>query len=189
MSIVGKAAPHFSGLAAKDGQEVTVSLSDYAGKWLVLFFYPFDFTFVCPTEVVAFSDRISEFHAINADVLGVSIDSVHTHLAWMRTPRSEAGVGPLTYPLLSDVDKTIAESFDVLDGPKALRGVFIIDPEGMVQAATVNNLPVGRNIDEVLRTVQGYQHNRETGFVCPANWVAGDQGMAEYLERVKATIG
>jgi peroxiredoxin (alkyl hydroperoxide reductase subunit C) len=189
MSIVGKQAPNFSGTAAKGGAEVEVSLGDYAGKWLVLFFYPLDFTFVCPTEVVAFSDRIADFHAINADVLGVSVDSVHTHLAWMRTPRTQAGVGELNYPLLSDLDKSVAESFDVLDGDIALRGVFIIDPEGMVQAGTVNNLPVGRNIDEVLRTLQGYQHNRETGYVCPANWVQGDKGMAATLEGVKSTIG
>ena len=189
MTIIGKPAPHFSGPAAKDGEIVDISLDDYKGKWLVLFFYPLDFTFVCPTEVVAFSDSIEDFHAINADVLGVSVDSVHTHLAWMRTPRSEAGVGDLNYPLLSDISKEVAAAYDVLAGDVALRGVFIIDPEGNLQSATVNNLPVGRNVGEVLRTLKGYQYVAKTGNVCPANWQDGDEGMAESLEGVKSTIG
>lgn len=190
MSIIGKPAPDFSGKAAMGGEIVDVKLEDYKGKWLVMFFYPLDFTFVCPTELVAFSDRSEDFKKAGAEILGVSIDSVHTHLAWTRTPRDEAGVGELNYPLLSDMNKTVARDFDVLsEGGVAFRGVFIIDPEGVVQAGTVNNLPVGRNIDEVLRTLKGYQHNRETGNVCPANWQDGDAGMAATLEGVKGHIG
>lgn len=188
MSIIGKPAPHFSGEAAKEGEIVNISLEDYKGKWLVLFFYPLDFTFVCPTEVVSFSDRASEFNALGAEILGVSVDSVHTHLAWMRTPRSQAGVGDLNYPLFSDLNKEVAQAYDVLDGDVALRGVFIIDPDGMVQSGTVNNLPVGRNLDEVLRTLQGYQFVKSSGDVCPANWQQGDAGMAATLEGVKSVI-
>ena len=189
MSIIGNAAPHFSGDAARDGEIVTISLSDYKGKWLVLFFYPLDFTFVCPTELVAFSERAADFKALNAEILGVSVDSVHTHLAWMRTPRSEAGVGDLAYPLLSDLSKQVARDYDVLSGDVALRGVFLIDPDGYVQTATVNNLPVGRNVEEVLRTVKAYQFVRENGGTCPANWQEGDQGMPGTLDGVKQVIG
>ena len=189
MSIVGQAAPDFSAAAAREGEEVQISLSDYRGKWLVLFFYPLDFTFVCPTELVAFSDRAGDFKALNAELLGVSVDSVHTHLAWMRTPRSEAGVGELNYPLLSDLGGSIAESYGVLHGNVALRGVFLIDPEGMVQTGTVNNLPVGRNVEEVLRTVKAYQHVAANGGTCPANWQEGEAGMDATLDGVKGVIG
>ena len=189
MSIIGKPAPNFSAPAAKEGEIVDISLGDYAGKWLVLFFYPLDFTFVCPTEIVAFSEATPTFNSLNAEILGCSVDSVHTHLAYMRTPRNQAGVGELNYPLLSDLDKSIASSFDVLDGDKALRGVFIIDPDGVVQSATINNLAVGRNIAEVLRTLKGFQFTRENGGTCPANWEDGQDGMAESLDGVKGVIG
>jgi len=189
MSIIGKAAPSFTAPAAKDGEIVDISLDDYKGKWLVMFFYPLDFTFVCPTELVAFSDRAADFNAAGAELLGVSVDSVHTHLAWMRTPRDEAGVGELNYPLLSDINKGIATDYDVLaDGGVTFRGVFIIDPDGVVQTATVNNLPVGRNVDEVLRTLKAYQFTKSSGNVCPANWQEGDAGMAATLEGVKGHI-
>ncbi len=188
MSIIGKKAPHFEGEAAKNGEIVNISLDQYAGKWLVLFFYPLDFTFVCPTELVAFSDRAADFEAAGAELLGVSVDSVHTHLAWMRTPREEAGVGNLNYPLLSDINKTIAADYDVLHEGVALRGVFIIDPDGVVQSATINNLSVGRNVDEVLRTLKAYQHVREHGDTCPANWQEGQEGMAATLDAVKQVI-
>lgn len=190
MSIIGKKAPDFSGDAALKGEITKISLDDYKGKWLVMFFYPLDFTFVCPTELVAFSDRAADFKAAGAELLGVSIDSVHTHLAWMRAPRAEAGVGQLEYPLLSDMSKSIATDYDVLnDGGVAFRGVFIIDPDGVVQSATVNNLPVGRNVDEVLRSVEAYQFVKESGNVCPANWKKGDSGMAATLDGVKGHIG
>ncbi|MEZ4323008.1 MAG: peroxiredoxin [Myxococcota bacterium] len=189
MSIIGNAAPHFEAEAAKDGEIVNISLDNYRGKWLVLFFYPLDFTFVCPTELVAFSDRAEDFKALGAELLGVSVDSVHTHLAWMRTPREQAGVGELAYPLLSDISKEIAKAYDVLHGDVALRGVFLIDPEGNVQTATVNNLPVGRNVDEVLRTVKAYQYVAANGGTCPANWQEGQDGMDASLDGVKKVIG
>jgi peroxiredoxin (alkyl hydroperoxide reductase subunit C) len=188
MSIIGHKAPHFSGEAAKDGEIVEISLDQYAGRWLVLFFYPLDFTFVCPTELVAFSERAEDFKALGCDLLGVSVDSVHTHLAWMRTPRDEAGVGELNYPLLSDISKKIAADYDVLLDDVALRGVFLIDPDGMVQTATVNNLPVGRNVDEVLRTVKAYQYVAKNGGTCPANWQDGQDGMEMSLDGVKKVI-
>jgi len=189
MGIVGNKAPHFEGDAAVNGEIVKLSLDQYAGKWLVLFFYPLDFTFVCPTEMVAFSDRADEFKALGAELVGVSVDSVHTHLAWMRTPRAEAGVGPLKYPLLSDLGKEISTAYDVLIGDIALRGIFLIDPDGVVQTATINNLSVGRNVDEVLRTLKAYQFVAENGVTCPANWHAGDEGMPATLDGVKKVIG
>ena len=190
MSIIGNAAPSFSADAAKSGEIVKISLDDYKGKWLTLFFYPLDFTFVCPTELVAFSDRADDFRAAGCEILGVSVDSAHTHLAWMRTPRNEAGVGNLNYPLLQDIGGEIASSYDVLAGGGiAFRGLFLIDPEGTVQHATVNNLPVGRNVDEVLRTLHAFQFTKESGNVCPANWSKGDAGMAASLDGVKSHIG
>jgi peroxiredoxin (alkyl hydroperoxide reductase subunit C) len=189
MSIIGKPAPLFSGDAALNGEIVPLNLADYRGKWVVLVFYPLDFTFVCPTELVAFSDRASDFKAINAEIVGISVDSVHTHLAWTRTPRSEAGVGDLAYPLYADLDKSVCAAYDVLAGPVALRGVFIVDPEGNVQTGTVNNLPVGRSVDEVLRTLKAYQYVQSTGNVCPANWQEGQEGMKATLEGVKGVIG
>ncbi len=176
--IVSKPAPAFSMDAVDGGQFKTVSLDDYKGRWLVLFFYPLDFTFVCPTEILAFSDRIADFKKINAEVLGVSIDSKFTHLAWLNTPREKGGIAGLQYPLASDLNKQVAADFGVLtEGGVALRGLFVIDPDGVVQQATVNNLPVGRNVDEALRLVAGYQFVREHGEVCPANWTPGADSM------------
>ncbi|MEQ1502613.1 MAG: peroxiredoxin [Myxococcota bacterium] len=189
MSVIGKPAPKFAGPAAHEGEIVQLSLEDFKGKWLVLFFYPLDFTFVCPTEIVAFNEALEKFKAVNAAVVGCSVDSVHTHLAYMRTPRSQAGVGELQYPLLADLNKDIARSFDVLTGDVALRGVFIIDPEGVVLSATVNSGGVGRNVDEVLRTLKAYQYVAEHGGTCPANWHEGEEGMAMSLEGVAGHIG
>jgi alkyl hydroperoxide reductase subunit AhpC len=189
MSIIGQKAPQFSGQAALHGEISTVSLEDYSGKWLVLFFYPLDFTFVCPTELVAFDEAAARFEKAGAQLVGVSVDSVHTHLAWTRTPRSEAGVGDLSYPLLSDLGGRIASAYDVLNGDVALRGVFVIDPEGTVQSATVNFLPIGRNVEEVFRTLRAAQHVATSGSVCQANWQDGDEGMAPTLDGVKSTIG
>ncbi len=189
MSIVGTKAPSFKGAAAIGGEIKQVSLEDYSGKWLVLFFYPLDFTFVCPTEIVAFDDAHAKFKAAGAEILGVSVDSVHTHLAWTRTPRSEAGVGDLAYPLLSDLGGRVAAAYDVLLDDKALRGVFVIDPKGVVQSATVNFLPIGRNIEEVFRTLKAAQYVQTSGNVCQANWNDGDDGMAGTLAGVKSVIG
>ncbi len=150
-----------------------------------------DFTFVCPTEIVAFDAAYDSFKAAGAEVIGCSVDSVHTHLAYMRTPREQAGVGELKHPLLSDLSKSIAAAFDVIhpDGDKALRATFVIDPDGVVQSATINNLSIGRNIDETLRTVKAGQFTRTHGDVCPANWEDGDKGMSATLDGVKGVIG
>lgn len=189
MGIVGNKAPEFSGDAALNGEITQISLDSYKGKWLVLFFYPLDFTFVCPTEIVAFDDARAKFAEAGAEIVGVSVDSVHTHLAWTRTDRADAGVGNLGFPLLSDLGGRIASAYDVLNGDVALRGVFVIDPEGVVQSATVNFLPIGRNVDEVFRTLKAAQFTREHGQVCPANWQVGDEGMDATLEGVAETIG
>lgn len=189
MSIIGNKAPAFAGKAALHGEITDISLDDYKGKWLVLFFYPLDFTFVCPTEIVAFDEAAAKFKEAGAEIVGVSVDSVHTHLAWTRTSRDEAGVGDLSYPLLSDLGGRIAAAYDVLNGDVALRGVFVIDPEGTIQSATVNFLPIGRNVGEVYRVLKAAQYVAETGNVCQANWEDGDEGMAATLEGVKSTIG
>lgn len=189
MSLIGNKAPEFSGKAALQGDIIDLSLSDFAGEWLVLFFYPLDFTFVSPTEIVAFNDAYPRFKELGAEIVGVSVDSVHTHLAYLRTPRSEGGLGGIDFPLLADLGKQTAADYDVLNGDVALRGVYIIDPEGIVQSGTVNNLSVGRNIDEVLRTLQAFQYAAEHGEVCPANWGSEDKGMSETLEGVAGVIG
>lgn len=171
---VGQPAPDFTMKTTADleGLTSTASLSDYAGKWLVLFFYPLDFTFVCPTEITGISDRLAEFKALNAEVLGVSTDSVFSHRAWIRTPRSENGIEGLQYPLAADMTQSVARNYGVLlenDGI-ALRGLFIVDPQGVLQYATIHNLNVGRNVDETLRVLEGLQ----TGGRCPLNWRKGD---------------
>jgi peroxiredoxin (alkyl hydroperoxide reductase subunit C) len=185
MSIIGQKAPNFAGTAALHDEKISVKLDDYKGKWLILFFYPLDFTFVCPTEVVAFAGAYDKFKAANTEILGCSVDSVHTHLAWIRTPQEDAGVGDLPFPLFADLDKSVAAAYDVLFGDKSLRGVFVINPEGTVVSATINFLPLGRNVEEVYRTLRAAQLNAETGDVCPANWQDGDEGMSESLDGVK----
>ncbi|VDN12842.1 unnamed protein product, partial [Dibothriocephalus latus] len=150
---VTKMAPDFKATAVLNGEFKEMQLKDFLGKYLVVFFYPLDFTFVCPTELIAFSDRISEFQAIDTNVVGVSTDSHFSHHAWINTPRKAGGLGGLKYPLLSDYNKQMAKDYGVLlEGPGvALRGLFIIDPKGTVRQVTINDLPVGRSVDEVLR--------------------------------------
>jgi peroxiredoxin (alkyl hydroperoxide reductase subunit C) len=146
----------------------------------VLFFYPLDFTFVCPTEITAFSDRHSEFQALNAEILAVSVDSEFSHLAWMQTERSQGGLGDLNYPLVSDLKKEISAAYNVLDPDVgiALRGLFIIDREGVLQHATINNLSFGRNVEETLRVLQAIQHvQANPDEVCPVDWQPGDKTM------------
>jgi peroxiredoxin (alkyl hydroperoxide reductase subunit C) len=191
MSIIGKQAPAWAGTAAKKGELIELSSELMKGKWYVLFFYPLDFTFVCPTEIVGYDALYERFAAAGAEVIGCSVDSPHCHLAYMRTPRSEAGVGPLKFPLLSDLSKEITKAFDVADaaGDKALRATFIVDPDGVVQAASINNLSIGRNIEETLRLLEAAKFAREHGEVCPANWHGGERGMAPTLEGVKGVIG
>nr|AYR06459.1 thiol-specific antioxidant protein [Rhodogorgon sp.] len=176
---VGQSAPIFTATAVYDQEFKTVRLSDYLGKYVVLFFYPLDFTFVCPTEITAFSDSYEDFVTLNTEILGVSVDSEYTHLAWLQTDREDGGLGDLNYPLLSDLTKTISKSYNVLtrDG-KALRGLFIIDKEGMIQYSVVNNLDFGRSVNETLRILQAIQYvQSHPDEVCPANWQPGDPTM------------
>ncbi|XP_076824511.1 peroxiredoxin-like [Clavelina lepadiformis] len=172
---ISKPAPEWQGTAVVDGEFTTISLNDYRGKYLVFFFYPLDFTFVCPTEIIAFSDRIEEFRNINAEVVAASVDSHFTHLAWVNTPRSEGGLGKMSIPILSDITHKISRDYGVLleDLGHTLRGLFIIDPKGVLRQITMNDLPVGRSVDETLRLVQAFQYTDEHGEVCPAGWQPG----------------
>lgn len=191
MSLVQKPAPDFKATAVlADGTEKEISLSEYKGKYVVLFFYPFDFTFVCPTEIIAFSNHIEEFKKRNVEVLGCSIDSAHVHRAWRATKLEDGGIGAIKYPLVADVNKDIARSYGVLlDGGMALRGTFLIDKAGNVRQETVNDLPLGRSVEETLRLVDALQFTEEHGEVCPAGWTKGKSamkadpaGVASYLK-------
>ncbi len=177
---VGLAAPDFTATAVVDQEFKEIKLSNYRGKYVVLFFYPLDFTFVCPTEITAFSDRYAEFKALNTEVLGVSVDSQFSHLAWIQTDRKSGGLGDLAYPLVADLKKEISAAYNVLDTEAgiALRGLFIIDQDGVVQHATINNLSVGRSVDETLRTLQAFQYTQShPDEVCPAGWQPGSKTM------------
>jgi len=178
---VGQEAPDFSATAVYDQEFKEITLSGLKGKWVVLFFYPLDFTFVCPTEITAFSDRYQDFSALNTEILGVSVDSKHCHLAWIQTPRNEGGIGDINYPLVSDLKREICQAYNVLnDDGEADRGLFLINPEGVVMHTTVNKAPVGRNVDETLRILQGYQYGAgNPDEVCPANWTPGEKKMLE----------
>ncbi|MGK7879785.1 MAG: peroxiredoxin [Crocosphaera sp.] len=177
---VGQVAPDFTATVVIDQEFQTKKLSSYRGKYIVLFFYPLDFTFVCPTEVIAFSDRYEEFAKINTEILAVSVDSEFSHLAWIQTPRTEGGVGDVAYPLVSDLKKEISTAYNVLDPESgvALRGLFIIDKEGIIQHSTINNLSFGRSVGETLRTLKAIQHvQNNPEEVCPADWQEGDKTM------------
>jgi peroxiredoxin 2/4 len=177
---VGQVAPDFTATAVYDQEFKTIKLSDYRGKYVILFFYPLDFTFVCPTEVMAFSDSADKFKALNAEILGVSVDSEFSHLAWIQTDRKSGGVGDLTYPLVSDIKKEIGTAYNVLDPDSGvcLRGLFIIDREGVIQHCTINNVGFGRSIDETLRTLQAIRHvQSHPDEVCPVNWQPGERTM------------
>lgn len=178
-TLVSKPAPDFEAQAVMpDGSFKAIKLSDYKGKYVVLFFYPLDFTFVCPTEIIAFSEKQGEFEKRNTQVLGVSVDSHFSHLAWRNTDRKQGGLGDIKYPLVADLSKQISKDYDVLaDMGIAFRGLFLIDKDGIVQHQLVNNLPLGRNIDEALRMVDALQFHEKNGEVCPANWKAGEDGM------------
>nr|QFQ66350.1 redoxin [Phanerochaete pseudomagnoliae] len=179
--LVGNKAPDFEAEAVFDQEFINVKLSEYIGKkYVILFFYPLDFTFVCPTEITAFSDRYSEFEKLNTEILGVSIDSVFSHLAWVQTDRKSGGLGDLRYPLIADITKSISKSYGVLipDQGIALRGLFIIDKEGIIQHSTINNLAIGRSVDETMRTLQALQYVQENpDEVCPAGWKPGEKSM------------
>ncbi|XP_053451864.1 thioredoxin-dependent peroxide reductase, mitochondrial-like [Nycticebus coucang] len=165
-------ALYFNGTAVVNVEFKDLSLDDFKGKYLVLFFYPLDFTFVCPTEIVAFSDKANEFHDVNCEVVGVSVDSHFTHLAWINTPRKNGSLGHMNIALLSDLTKQISRDNGVLlEGPGlALRGLFIIDPNGVIKHLSVNDLPVGRSVEETLCLVKVFQFVEAHGEVCPANW-------------------
>ncbi|XP_032221333.1 peroxiredoxin-1 isoform X1 [Nematostella vectensis] len=173
---IQKPAPAFSGTAVnKHGEFIDLKLSDYKGKYVVLFFYPLDFTFVCPTEIIAFSDRVDEFKAINCEVIACSVDSEYSHLAWTNVPRKKGGIGNINIPILSDLTKQISKDYGVLleDQGVALRGLFIIDDKGILRQITINDLPVGRSVDETLRLIQAFQFTDKHGEVCPAGWRPG----------------
>ena len=178
-AFVSQKAPDFSGEAYVNGEFKKISLSDYKGKKVVLFFYPLDFTFVCPTEILAFSDRLEEFRKRNTEVIGASVDSQFTHRAWAQVDRSEGGIKGVNYPLLADISKKIARDYGVLmeDAGIALRGLFMINKDGELKHATINHLDLGRNIDEVLRLLDAIDHSEQYGEVCPVNWKAGQKAM------------
>ncbi len=172
---VGQPAPRFDMPSTKNLERLNenVQLDDYKGRWLVLLFYPLDFTFVCPTELTAFSDRYEDFEGIGAAVIGISTDSVHSHRAWIKTPRDKGGVENLRYPLASDITKSVARDYGVLieDKGVALRGLFVIDPEGTLRYSVIHDLNVGRSADETLRVIQALQ----TGGLCQADWRPGQE--------------
>ena len=174
---VGQPAPDFNMPSTKNMETLAenVKLSDYKGKWLILMFYPLDFTFVCPTELTAFSDRLDELTGIGAEVIGVSTDSVHSHRAWIKTPRDQNGVADLQYPLASDVGGKLSRAYNILveESNIALRGLFIINPEGVLQYSVVHDLNIGRSVDETLRVLQGLQ----TGGLCAADWTPGQANL------------
>lgn len=176
--LVGNKAPFFEEAALVNGQKKTISLNDYKDKWKILFFYPLDFTFVCPTEIVAFSDAADKFKAVNCELVACSVDSFFSHLAWTKQARAEGGLGEVNFPIIADLNKNVARSYEVLnEGGIALRGLFIIDDKDVIQHATINNLSVGRNVEEALRLVDAYQYTAKHGEVCPANWTKGKDTM------------
>lgn len=204
--LVGKKAPSFKATAVVNGEfEEKFSLDQYLGKkHVVFFFYPMDFTFVCPTELIAFQDRIEDFERKEVAVVGCSTDTHFSHFAWINTPRDRGGIEGVEYPLVADSSKTIASNYDVLAGeytyneegqmaftgePVAYRGLFLIDKEGVVRHQVVNDMPLGRNIDEALRMVDALQYFEEKGEVCPANWEEGEEGMLATHEGVSSYLG
>lgn len=191
-TLVTQEAPDFTAQAVMgDNTFEEVKLSSYRGKYVLLFFYPLDFTFVCPSEIIAFDTALDKFRAKNAEVIGVSVDSHFTHLAWKNTPRDQGGIGDINYPLVADLDKNISREYGILSGESvALRGLFLIDKEGIVRHELVNDLGLGRSVDEAVRMLDALQFSEEHGEVCPANWHEGDEamkptadGVADYLAK------
>lgn len=179
ITVVGQKAPAFSAKAVINGEIKDISLADYAGKNVILIFYPADFSFICPTELFAFQDKIKEFESKNTVLIAISVDQVYSHQKWLETPRDKGGIQGITYPIVSDVNKKISSAYMTLD-PKegvALRGVFIIDTDGIIQASSIYNTSIGRDIPEVMRVLDAMLFTKEHGQVCPANWHKGDQGL------------
>ncbi|MDP6419072.1 MAG: peroxiredoxin [Candidatus Krumholzibacteria bacterium] len=189
---VGQAAPDFSAVAVMGNNEFKedFKLSDFRGKYVALFFYPLDFTFVCPTEIIEFNRKLEDFRSRGVEVIGVSIDSQFSHWAWKNTAVNDGGIGDIQYPLVADIHKTISRDYGVLieEAGIALRGTFLIDKEGIVQHATVNALGLGRNIDETLRMVDALKHLEAHGEVCPAGWTEGDEAMTPSSEGVASYL-
>lgn len=185
-SLVTKEAPDFTAQAVMPNNTFSeLKLSSYKGKYVLLFFYPLDFTFVCPSEIIAFNKKLSEFKEKNCEVIGVSIDSHFTHLAWKNTDVNKGGIGNVQFPLVADLSKKISESYGVLvNDSVALRGMFLIDRQGVVRSSTINDLNLGRNIDEALRVLDALQFTEEHGEVCPANWKNGEEAMKPTAEGV-----
>ncbi|MFI5343232.1 MAG: peroxiredoxin [Chlamydiales bacterium] len=178
--LVGKQAPDFKTKAVIGEQIINdFSLTHYRGKNIILFFYPLDFTFVCPTELHAFQERLEDFEKRNAQVIGCSVDSCYTHLAWLNTPKNKGGIEGIDYPLISDLNKTIAKDYDVLIPHEgiAFRGLFLIDVKGIVRHQVVNDLPLGRSVDETLRMLDALVYFEKHGEVCPANWQHGKKAL------------
>lgn len=187
MTLVGKQAPGFTAKAVVNGKIVDeFKLEQCKGKYTVLFFYPLDFTFVCPTELHAFQDKLGEFERREAQVVGCSVDSHFSHFAWVNTPKEKGGIQNVTYPLVADLSKSIAQDYQVLKEEEgiAYRGLFLIDKEGVVRHELVNDLPLGRSVDEVLRILDALKFYEQNGEVCPANWSVGSKGMQESHEGV-----
>lgn len=193
--IVTQPAPDFTATAVlpDNSFKEDFSLSDYRGKYVLLFFYPLNFTFVCPSEILAFDKAVAEFKENNCELIGISIDSPYSHFAWKNTPIKEGGIGNIQYPLVADLDKSISQEYGVLlDAGIALRGLFLIDKEGIVRHQVVNDLPLGRNVNEALRILHALQFTEKHGEVCPANWNKGEEamkptaeGVAEYLTNLE----
>ena len=206
MSLVGKKAPVFNATAVINGNDIVegFSLAQFKGeKYVVFFFYPLDFTFVCPTEIIAFQDKIQEFEKRGVAVVGCSVDSEYSHWAWLNTEKKNGGIKGVKFPLVADLSKTIAMNYGVLAGdydyneqgeavfegaPVAFRGLFLIDKEGTVRHALVNDLPLGRNVDEAIRMVDALKHFEEYGEVCPANWKEGETAMNATAEGVASYL-
>jgi len=189
-TLAGRQAPHFKAEAVVNGDFKEISLSDYRGKKnVLLFFYPLDFTFVCPTELHAFQEQLEDFQKRNVEVIGCSIDSKFSHAAWLNTPKNRGGIAGVTYPILSDIHKTIARDYDVLcDDGVALRGLFLIDTHGIVRHQLINDLPIGRSVEEALRVVDALQHHEKHGEVCPANWNKGKDAMKATQDGVSSYL-
>jgi peroxiredoxin (alkyl hydroperoxide reductase subunit C) len=186
-NLIAKEAPDFTAWAVMEDNEINTEfkLSSYKGKYVILFFYPLDFTFVCPTEILAFNEKLEEFKKRDAEVIGVSIDSVHTHRAWKKTPLEKGGIGPIKYPLVSDLTRSIGRAYDVLlDDAVAVRALFLIDREGIIKHVTLNEDALGRNINETLRTLDALRHYDKHGKVCPANWEEGGESLDRSTESV-----
>ena len=189
-SLVTKEAPDFAAQAVMpDNSFAEFTLSSLRGKYTLLFFYPLDFTFVCPSEIIAFDKALPQFKEKNCEVIGVSVDSHFTHLAWKNTPRDQGGIGNVQFPLVADISKEIARSYGVLFNESiALRGLFLIDKDGLVRHGLVNDLPLGRNVDEALRVLDALQITEKYGDVCPANWKQGEEAMKPTADGVASYL-